>query len=171
MVETMSKIEPGKSVLEVEELMQLLPHRYPMLLVDRLVDIKPGEGAVGIKNVSYGEQSIYKKHWISVREKLHQGHFPQKPVMPGVLIIEAMAQSAAAYTSYTENLEVEGKVVLFMGVDKARFRKPVIPGDQLRIAVRTVQRRAPVWRFEGIATVDGKRAAEAQFSAMLAQPF
>ncbi|MEX6634155.1 3-hydroxyacyl-ACP dehydratase FabZ [Hyphococcus lacteus] len=154
----MSKIEPGKSVLEVEELMQLLPHRYPMLLVDRLVDIKPGEGAVGIKNVSYGEQFF-------------QGHFPQKPVMPGVLIIEAMAQSAAAYTSYTENLEVEGKVVLFMGVDKARFRKPVIPGDQLRIAVRTVQRRAPVWRFEGIATVDGKRAAEAQFSAMLAQPF
>lgn len=158
MVETMSKIEPGKSVLEVEELMQLLPHRFPMLLVDRLVDIKPGEGAVGIKNVSYGEQFF-------------QGHFPQKPVMPGVLIIEAMAQSAAAYTSYTENLEVEGKVVLFMGVDKARFRKPVIPGDQLRIAVRTVQRRAPVWRFEGIATVDGKRAAEAQFSAMLAQPF
>ncbi|XMO97783.1 3-hydroxyacyl-ACP dehydratase FabZ [Hyphococcus sp. DH-69] len=155
MVETMSKIEPGKSVLEVEELMQLLPHRYPLLLVDRLVDIEPGEGAVGIKNVSYGEQFF-------------QGHFPQKPVMPGVLIIEAMAQSAAAYTSYTENLDTEGKVVLFMGVDKARFRKPVIPGDQLRIAVKTVQRRAPVWRFEGVATVDGKRVAEAQFSAMLA---
>ncbi|WP_411818228.1 3-hydroxyacyl-ACP dehydratase FabZ [Hyphococcus sp. DH-69] len=151
----MSKIEPGKSVLEVEELMQLLPHRYPLLLVDRLVDIEPGEGAVGIKNVSYGEQFF-------------QGHFPQKPVMPGVLIIEAMAQSAAAYTSYTENLDTEGKVVLFMGVDKARFRKPVIPGDQLRIAVKTVQRRAPVWRFEGVATVDGKRVAEAQFSAMLA---
>ncbi|MEZ5892327.1 MAG: 3-hydroxyacyl-ACP dehydratase FabZ [Parvularculaceae bacterium] len=152
----MSKVEPGKSVLEVEELMQLLPHRYPLLLVDRLVDIVPGEGAVGIKNVTYGEQFF-------------QGHFPQKPVMPGVLIIEAMAQSAAAYTSYTENLDVDGKVVLFMGVDKARFRKPVIPGDQLRIAVRTVQRRAPVWRFEGVATVDGKRVAEAAFSAMLAQ--
>lgn len=152
----MSKIEPGKSVLEVEELMQLLPHRYPIMLVDRLVDIVPGEGAVGIKNVSYGEQ-------------IFQGHFPQKPVMPGVLIIEAMAQSAAAYTSYTEDLDTDGKVVLFMGVDKARFRRPVIPGDQLRIAVRTVQRRAPVWRFEGIASVDGKRVAEAQFSAMLAQ--
>lgn len=152
----MSKIEPGKSVLEVEELMLLLPHRYPMLLVDRLVDIEPGEGAVGVKNVSYGEQFF-------------QGHFPQKPVMPGVLIVEAMAQSAAAYTSYTENLDTDGKVVLFMGVDKARFRKPVIPGDQLRIAVRTVQRRAPVWRFEGIASVDGKRVAEANFSAMLAQ--
>lgn len=152
----MSKVEPGKSVLEVEDLMRLLPHRYPLLLVDRLVDIVPGEGAVGIKNVSYGDQFF-------------QGHFPQKPVMPGVLIIEAMAQSAAAYTSYTEELDVEGKVVLFMGVDKARFRRPVIPGDQLRIAVRTVQRRAPVWRFEGLASVDGKRVAEAQFSAMLAQ--
>ncbi len=152
----MAKVEPGKSVLEVEELMLLLPHRYPMLLVDRLVDIKPGEGAVGIKNVSYGEQFF-------------QGHFPQKPVMPGVMIIEAMAQSAAAFTAYTEELDVEGKVVLFMGVDRARFRRPVIPGDQLRIAVRTVQRRPPVWRFEGIATVDGKRATEAQFSAMLAQ--
>ncbi len=152
----MPKIEPGKSVLEIEDLMLLLPHRYPMLLVDRLVDIVPGEGAVGIKNVSYGEQFF-------------QGHFPQKPVMPGVMIIEAMAQSAAAYTSYTENLDTEGKVVLFMGVDKARFRRPVIPGDQLRIAVRTVQRRPPVWRFEGIATVDGKRATEAQFTAMLAQ--
>lgn len=152
----MSKVEPGKSVLNVEELMQILPHRYPLLLVDRLVDIVPGEGAVGIKNVSYGEQFF-------------QGHFPQKPVMPGVLIIEAMAQSAAAYTSYTENLDVEGKVVLFMGVDKARFRRPVVPGDQLRIAVKTVQRRPPVWRFEGVASVDGKRVAEAQFSAMLAQ--
>ena len=152
----MAKVEPGKSVLEVEELMLLLPHRYPMLLVDRLVDIKPGEGAVGIKNVSYGEPFF-------------QGHFPQKPVMPGVMISEAMAQSAAAFTAYTEELDVEGKVVLFMGVDRARFRRPVIPGDQLRIAVRTVQRRPPVWRFEGIATVDGKRATEAQFSAMLAQ--
>ncbi len=152
----MSKVEPGKSVLGIAELMLLLPHRYPLLLVDRLVDIVPGEGAVGIKNVSYGEQFF-------------QGHFPQKPVMPGVMIIEAMAQSAAAFTSYTENLDTEGKVVLFMGVDKARFRRPVVPGDQLRIAVRTIQRRPPVWRFEGIATVDGKRATEAQFSAMLAQ--
>ncbi len=152
----MSKVEPGKSVLEVDEIMQILPHRYPILLVDRLVDIVPGEGAVGIKNVSYGEQ-------------IFQGHFPEKPVLPGVFMIEAMAQTAAAYTSYTENLDTEGKVVLFMGVDKARFRRPVVPGDQVRIAVRTVQRRPPVWRFEGVATVDGKKVAEAQFSAMLAQ--
>lgn len=152
----MTKLEPGKSVLEVEELMVLLPHRFPLLLVDRLVDIKPGEGAVGIKNITYGEPFF-------------QGHFPQKPVMPGVLIVEAMAQASAAYVSYTEDVDVEGKIILFMGVDKARFRKPVIPGDQLRIAVRTVQRRPPVWRFEGIATVDGKRVADAQFSAMLSQ--
>lgn len=151
------KLEPGKSTLEVEELMQLLPHRFPLLLVDRLVDIKPGEGAVGIKNVSYGEPFF-------------QGHFPQKPVMPGVLIVEAMAQAAAAYVSYTEEVDTSGKIVLFMGVDKARFRRPVIPGDQLRIAVRTAQRRPPVWKFEGIATVDGKRVAEAQYSAMLSQP-
>ena len=152
----MTKLEPGKSVLEVEELMQLLPHRYPILLIDRLVDIKPDEGAVGIKNVSYSDQ-------------IFQGHFPQKPVMPGVMIVEAMAQASAAYVSYTEDVDVEGKIILFMGVDKARFRKPVVPGDQLRIAVRTVQRRPPVWRFEGIASVDGKRVAEAQFSAMLSQ--
>lgn len=153
----MKKLEPGKSVLEVDELMELLPHRFPMLLIDRLVDIKAGEGAVGIKNVSYGEPFF-------------QGHFPQKPVMPGVLIVEAMAQAAAAYVAYTEGVDVEGKIVLFMGVDKARFRRPVIPGDQLRIAVRTVQRRAPVWKFEGIATVDDKRVAEANYSAMLSAP-
>lgn len=149
-------IEPGKSVLEVDELMQILPHRFPMLMIDRLIDIKPGDSAVAVKNVSYNEQFF-------------QGHFPQKPIMPGVLMIEAMAQAAAAFTSYTENLESEGKIVLFMGVDKARFRKPVIPGDQLLIKVRTAQRRPPVWRFEGEATVNGKLVAEATFAAMLAQ--
>ncbi len=154
--ETKPPLEPGKSVLDIDDLMQLLPHRYPILMIDRLVDIKPGESAVGIKNISYSDQ-------------IFQGHFPQKPVMPGVLIIEAMAQAAAAYTSYTEGLDVEGKIVLFMGVERARFRKPVVPGDQLRLHVRTVHRRAPVWRFASEAEVDGKRVADAQFSAMLAQ--
>ncbi len=152
----MTKLEPGKTVLELDELMLLLPHRFPFLLIDRLVDIKSGDSAVGIKNVSYSDQ-------------IFQGHFPQKPVMPGVLIIEAMAQAAAAFTSYTENLDTDGKIVLFMGVDKARFRKPVIPGDQLRIDVRTVHRRAPVWRFQSTAYVDGNRVADATYSAMLAQ--
>ncbi len=149
-------IEPGKTELDIDELMLLLPHRYPMLMIDKLVEIKAGESAVGIKNVSYNEEFF-------------QGHFPQKPVMPGVLIIEAMAQAAAAYTSYTEELDTAGKIVLFMGVDKARFRKPVVPGDQLRITVKTVQKRAPVWRFSGQAHVDGKLVADATYAAMLAQ--
>lgn len=148
-------IEPGKTTLDVNELMQLLPHRNPMLMIDRLIDIKAGESAVGVKSVTYNEPYF-------------PGHFPQKPVMPGVLIIEAMAQAAAAYTAYTENLDVEGKIVLFMGVDKARFRKPVVPGDQLMIHVKTVQRRPPVWRFEGEAMVNGQRVADASFAAMLA---
>jgi 3-hydroxyacyl-[acyl-carrier-protein] dehydratase len=148
-------IEPGKSTLDINELMTLLPHRYPFLMIDRLTEIKPGESAVAIKNVTYNEEFF-------------QGHFPQVPIMPGVLIIEAMAQAAAAFTSYTENLDTDGKVVLFMGVDHARFRKPIVPGDQVKIAVRTVQRRPPVWRFAGEATVDGKRVAEAEFAAMLA---
>ncbi|MEM8937309.1 MAG: 3-hydroxyacyl-ACP dehydratase FabZ [Pseudomonadota bacterium] len=146
---------PGKDVLNVEELMQILPHRYPMLMIDRLVDIKPGDSAVGLKNVSFDEPFF-------------QGHFPGKPVMPGVLIVEAMAQAAAAFASYTEGIDTAGKIILFMGVDKARFRKPVVPGDQLRLTVRTTQRRPPVWRFEGVATVDGNRTTEATFTAMLA---
>lgn len=151
----MMRIEPGKSTLEIGELMQILPHRPPMLMIDRLVEIKPGESAVGIKCVT-------------VNEPFFVGHFPQKPVLPGVFMIEAMAQAAAAFASYTENLDVEGKIVLFMGVDHARFRKPVTPGDQLRILVKTAQRRPPVWKFSGEATVEGKRVAEAEFSAMLA---
>lgn len=152
----MNTIEPGKTTLDVNEVMRLLPHRYPFLLIDKLIDIRPGESAIGVKCVSYGEQFF-------------QGHFPQKPVMPGVLIIEAMAQAAAAFTSYTEELDVENKIVLFMGVDKARFRKPVFPGDKMHILVKTVQRRPPVWRFQGEATVDGVRVADAVFAAMLAQ--
>lgn len=148
------KLEPGKTELQLDELMQLLPHRYPMLMIDRLVDIVPGESGVGIKNVSYNEAFF-------------QGHFPQKPVMPGVLIIEAMAQAAAAYTAYTEDLDVENKIVLFMGVDKARFRKPVVPGDQLQLVVRTVQKRPPVWKFEGEGIVNGQKVADASFAAML----
>jgi 3-hydroxyacyl-[acyl-carrier-protein] dehydratase len=152
----MTRIEPGKSVLDVNEIMRLLPHRYPFLLIDRLEEIKAGTSAVAVKCVTFNEPFF-------------QGHFPQRPLMPGVLIIEAMAQAAAAYTSYTENLDTDGKIVLFMGVDKARFRKPVGPGDQLRILVKTAQRRPPVWRFEGEAFVDGKLVADAAFAAMLAQ--
>lgn len=143
--------------IDLPKLKELLPHRYPMLMVDRIVDITNEDGAVGIKSVT-------------VNEPFFQGHFPEMAVMPGVLIIEAMAQTAAAYTAYVDNIDTKGKVVLFMGVDKARFRKPVIPGDQLRIHVSVKNRRPPVWKYEGVAKVDGKVVAEASYSAMLTAP-
>ncbi|MEO1013627.1 MAG: 3-hydroxyacyl-ACP dehydratase FabZ [Pseudomonadota bacterium] len=148
-------IEPGKSELSAKELMELLPHRYPMLLIDKLVEIKPGDSAVAIKNVT-------------MNEPFFTGHFPDQPVMPGVMIVEAMAQGAAAFTNYVEDLDTEGKVVLFMGIDKARFRRPILPGDQVRIRVRVAHRRPPVWRFEGEAHVDGNLVASATYTAMLA---
>lgn len=135
----------------------VLPHRFPFLLIDRIVEITRDNGAVGIKNVTNNEPYF-------------EGHFPQMPVMPGVLIIEAMAQAAAAYTAYAEEMDTEGKVVLFMGVDKAKFRKPVLPGDQLRLHVRVDTRRPPVWKYSGVAKVDGKVVAEAEFKAMLTEP-
>jgi 3-hydroxyacyl-[acyl-carrier-protein] dehydratase len=154
---TENKTEGFLPPLEIGDIKAILPHRYPMLMVDRIVDITKDDGAVGIKNVT-------------VNEPFFQGHFPEKPVMPGVLIVEAMAQTAAAYTSHVEELDTEGKIVLFMGVDKARFRRPVVPGDQLRIAVKVAQKRPPVWKYEAKATVDGKTVAEASFGAMLATP-
>ncbi len=143
--------------IDLETLKRLLPHRYPMLMVDRIVDVTPDAGAVGIKGVT-------------INEPFFQGHFPEMAVMPGVLIIEAMAQTAAAYTAYADKIDTDGKIVLFMGVDKAKFRRPVIPGDQLRIHVSVTQRRPPVWKYEGKAMVDGKVVAEAQFGAMLTEP-
>ncbi len=150
-------IEPGKTELDVNDLMQLLPHRYPMLMVDKVVDIRPGESAVAVKSITYNEPFF-------------PGHFPERPVFPGVLLVEAMAQGAAAFTAYTEQLDTDGKVVLFMGIDKAKFRKPVFPGDQVRMTVRVTQKRPPVWKFEGVATVDDTTVATASFAAMLADP-
>nr|WP_031553363.1 3-hydroxyacyl-ACP dehydratase FabZ [Parvularcula oceani] len=143
--------------LTIGDIKGILPHRYPMLMVDRIVDITRGGGAVGVKNVT-------------VNEPFFEGHFPQMPVMPGVLIIEAMAQTAAAYTAYADGVDTEGKVVLFMGVDRAKFRRPVTPGDQLRIHVTVTNRRPPVWKYEAKAMVDGKLVAEAAFGAMLTEP-
>ncbi|MEO1042318.1 MAG: 3-hydroxyacyl-ACP dehydratase FabZ [Pseudomonadota bacterium] len=142
--------------LDVAGIQALIPHRFPFLMIDKLTNISRTEGAVGIKNVT-------------INEPYFQGHFPQMPVMPGVLIIEAMAQTAASYTVYADNLDSDGKVVLFMGVEKAKFRKPVVPGDQLELHVRVSQRRPPVWKYEGKAKVDGKVVAEAIFAAMLAE--
>jgi len=140
--------------LNVHEIMGLLPHRYPFLMIDRLEDIVPGESATGHKNVT-------------INEPFFQGHFPAQAVMPGVLIVEAMAQSAAALVMYTLGEEAHGKVVYFMSVDDARFRKPVVPGDTLKIYVNRIQNRRSVWKFSGEAKVDGTLVANASFSAMI----
>ena len=138
-------------MMNINEIMQHLPHRYPFLLVDRIIDLQPGKGITGIKNVTFNEPFF-------------QGHFPGQPIMPGVLIIEAMAQVAgiAAFSS-----GMEGKAVYFMSIEKAKFRRPVVPGDQLRLEIKVLQHRGNVWKFSGAATVDGKLASEADFTAMV----
>jgi len=141
--------------IEHDEVVRLLPHRFPMLLVEKIVDVVPGESAVGIKNVS-------------INEWYFQGHFPKKPVMPGVLIIEAMAQTAGALVMYSLGLQDEEKLVYFMGIDEAKFRKIVSPGDVLRLVVKKQQQRGPVWRFKGEAYVNGELVAEALKTAMIA---
>jgi 3-hydroxyacyl-[acyl-carrier-protein] dehydratase len=139
---------------DVMRIMEMIPHRYPFLLIDRVVDIRRDISAIGIKNVS-------------INEAYFQGHFPRQPVMPGVLIIEAMAQTAAVLVVETLGPESEGKLVYFMSVDNARFRKPVFPGDQLRIHVSKERNRGPVWKFKGEAKVEDGLMAEATFAAMI----
>jgi 3-hydroxyacyl-[acyl-carrier-protein] dehydratase len=134
--------------------MQMIPHRYPFLMIDRVVNVVPDATAVGIKNVS-------------INEPFFQGHFPQRPVMPGVLIVEAMAQTSAVLVVHTLGNAAEGKLVYFMTVDSARFRRPVVPGDQLRIHVSKERSRANVWKFSGEAKVNGTLVAEATYAAMI----
>lgn len=140
--------------LDIMRIMEMIPHRYPMLMIDRVVDITLGESAVGIKNVS-------------VNEPFFQGHFPSRPVMPGVLIIESMAQTSAVLVVATLGKESEGKLVYFMTVDEARFRKPVMPGDRLHVHVTKQRSRGNVWKFKGEAKVNGVLCAEAIYSAMI----
>ncbi|MEZ7863885.1 MAG: 3-hydroxyacyl-ACP dehydratase FabZ [Rhodospirillales bacterium] len=139
--------------IEVDEIMQMIPHRYPFLLIDRVKDVVFDTSAVGIKNVT-------------VNEPFFQGHFPGHPIMPGVLLIEAMAQTSAVLVIKTTG-KVAGSVVYFMTVDNARFRKPVRPGDQVKLHVEKVRNRGNVWKFKGEARVDGKLMAEAAYSAMI----
>ncbi len=142
------------SDIDITRVMQMIPHRYPMLMIDRVVNVMLGESAVGIKNVTINEQFF-------------QGHFPQRPVMPGVLIIESMAQTAAVLVVATLGAEAEGKLVYFMTVDEARFRKPVGPGDTVRVHVSKVRQRGNVWKFKGEAKVNDTLCAEAVFAAMI----
>jgi len=141
-------------VIDINRIMKMIPHRYPILLVDRLLEFVPGESAVGLKNVTMNEPHF-------------QGHFPSFPVMPGVLIVEAMAQTSAILVVQTLGAEAEGKLVYFMSIDTAKFRKPVTPGDSMHIRVTKIQNRKTVWKFKGEATVDGVLCAEAEFSAMI----
>ena len=152
----MDSLETGSTIemIDVHRIMEMIPHRYPFLMIDRVVDIVPGAKATGVKNVT-------------INEPYFAGHFPERPVMPGVLIIEAMAQTAAVFVVHTLGAESEGKLVYFMSVDGARFRKPVEPGDQLHVEVTKQRSRGNVWKFSGKATVDGKLVAEATYAAMI----
>jgi 3-hydroxyacyl-[acyl-carrier-protein] dehydratase len=151
----MDTTQPGVvTAIDIQRIMEMIPHRYPFLLIDRVVDVVAGISAVGIKNVS-------------INESYFRGHFPQHPVMPGVLMIEAMAQTAAVLVVHTLGAESEGKLVYFMSIDNARFRHPVFPGDRLHVQVVKKQNRGQVWKFDGTALVDGKAMAEATFAAMI----
>ena len=146
--------ELDATTLDVEQIKKLLPHRPPMLLVERLTDIVKLESATGWKAVS-------------INEPYFQGHFPDYAVMPGVLIVEAMAQTAGAVVMHGLSVEREKSMVYFMTIEKARFRKPVHPGNMLRMPVKALRRRGPVWRFEGQAFVGDTLCAEAEFSATI----
>ncbi|MBF0158295.1 MAG: 3-hydroxyacyl-ACP dehydratase FabZ [Magnetococcales bacterium] len=137
----------------LQDILRSLPHRYPFLLIDRVTTVEPGKRIVAIKNVTFNEPHF-------------MGHFPEHPVMPGVLILEAMAQAGALLARYTDPEHVIGRLVYFMAIDHARFRKPVFPGDQLQIEMTLMKRRREVWRFGGQAMVDGQVAAEAEVMAM-----
>ena len=142
--------------MDIKEIQRILPHRYPFLLVDRIIEIDLGKRIVGIKNVS-------------VNEPFFQGHFPGYPVMPGVLIIEAMAQvgGVLAFKSVEEKMDISGKLVYFAGIDKAKFRKPVFPGDQIRFELKVIHVKEPYWKLKGLALVDGKKVCEAELMALV----
>ena len=140
--------------LDIEQIIEAIPHRYPFLMIDRVLDLVRDKSAIGLKNVS-------------INESYFQGHFPRRPVMPGVLIIEAMAQTAAVLVVKTLGPEMAGKLVYFMSLDDCRFRRPVFPGDQLFVHVTKKHRRRNVWKFEAAAKVDGETVAEATYAAMI----
>ncbi|HVY43534.1 MAG TPA: 3-hydroxyacyl-ACP dehydratase FabZ [Hyphomicrobiaceae bacterium] len=158
----MQEINEGKEkaalgTADIVRLLKLLPHRYPFLLVDRLVEMNGDQSCIGIKSVT-------------INEPFFQGHFPGFPVMPGVLIIEGMAQTAGALCVHSLGQDYKPQLVYFMGIDRAKFRKPVFPGDRLHYHMKKVRSRGRAWRFYGEAKVDGQIAAEAEVSAMIVDP-
>lgn len=155
MSESVSKKELGSA--DIVRVLKLLPHRYPFLLVDRIYDMDGDQSGVGVKNVT-------------INEPFFQGHFPDFPVMPGVLIIEGLAQTAGALCVDSLGDEYDPQIVYFMGIDRAKFRKPVLPGDTLHFHVRKIRARGRAWRFFGEAKVNDQVVAEAEISAMIVDP-
>jgi 3-hydroxyacyl-[acyl-carrier-protein] dehydratase len=139
-------------MMDLREIQKLLPHRYPFLLIDRVIELVPGQKLVGYKNVT-------------INEPFFAGHFPGHPVMPGVLILEALAQACAILAYKGEGMDPEKKVSYLMAVDGAKFRKPVVPGDRLQLTVEVIKHKGAVWKHKGTATVDGTKVAEAEFLA------
>jgi 3-hydroxyacyl-[acyl-carrier-protein] dehydratase len=151
----MTETEAASGInVDAKGIMRMIPHRYPLLFIDRVENMISDVTATGIKNVS-------------MNEAVFQGHFPTDPVLPGVMIVEAMAQTAAVLVVHTLGAAFEGKLVYFMSIENARFRKPVLPGDQLRLIVRKDRHRGPVWKFIGEAKVGDQLVAEATFAAMI----
>ncbi len=149
--------ETNGETIDIRGIMALIPHRYPLLLVDRMVKIEKNISATGLKNVTFNEPFF-------------QGHFPGVPIMPGVLIVESMAQTAGVLVVHSMGDAGRNKLVYFMTIDNAKFRRPVTPGDSLYVSVTVIKSRGPVWKFKGEAHVDGQLCAEAEFSAMIVDP-
>lgn len=143
--------------LTIDDIQKRIPHRPPMLLIDRIEALVPDSSAVGIKMVS-------------VSDPVFAGHFPDYPIMPGVLIVEAMAQTAGCLASVTLGDAAEGKLVFFTTIDKVKFRKPVRPGALLKLHIEKISSKGPLWKFRGVATVDDIRTSEAEFAAMIVDP-
>lgn len=141
-----------KKNYDIQKIMKLLPHRYPFIMIDRIIELVLGEKVVALKNVT-------------INEPFFQGHFPGEPIMPGVLIIEAMGQAGAILAAESMDREKKGSLIFFMGMDKVKFRKPVVPGDQLIFEIQFLKQRSKAFKMSGIASVDDKRVAEAELMA------